>query len=457
VGVAYAFQPTASDADGDTLTFSIAGRPSWAAFDTATGKLSGTPAAGDVASDAGIVISVSDGSNPSVSLPAFTITVQAAGGGSGTTYYVAPTGSDANACTSASPCLTIDRAAGLTNPGDTVSVAAGTYAGFTISNSGTSAQPITYLANGTVTIGNATDANAGYGIFISNVSYVTVDGFQIQGTTRKGIAARNASPTAPMFGLTIRNNKISNTQEEGMYVSEVNASLIENNTITDVGLAGILTNGDNLTGHGIYLANSGSKNTIIRGNTLKSSAPHPGNGIHMNGDLSVGGDGLITGLTIENNRLLGGFVNGLSMDGVQDSDIRNNIIVGTSHDGIRAYMGDGAAGPTNLRIVNNTVSAPASDALKTSEEAGPSTIFNNILCGNGGGPACDPAHSIVFTTTASATSNNLATFSASTTDYTPLAPAIGTGIPSFNSVVAPTTDIDGKARTVPYDIGAVAH
>ena len=33
-GQAYSFQPTASDADGDTLAFSITGRPSWASFNT---------------------------------------------------------------------------------------------------------------------------------------------------------------------------------------------------------------------------------------------------------------------------------------------------------------------------------------------------------------------------------------------------------------------------------------
>jgi len=45
VGAAYSFQPTASDADGNTLTFAISGRPAWANFNTATGQLSGTPRA----------------------------------------------------------------------------------------------------------------------------------------------------------------------------------------------------------------------------------------------------------------------------------------------------------------------------------------------------------------------------------------------------------------------------
>ena len=70
----YDFAPTANDPDGDPLSFSIAGLPGWAAFDTATGRLSGNPTAGDAGIYAGIRISVSDGRDTS-SLPAFAITV----------------------------------------------------------------------------------------------------------------------------------------------------------------------------------------------------------------------------------------------------------------------------------------------------------------------------------------------------------------------------------------------
>ncbi len=73
-GSAYSFTPSASDANGNSLTFSIASKPSWATFSTSTGKLSGTPAAGDVGTTSGIVISVSDGSL-SAALPSFSITV----------------------------------------------------------------------------------------------------------------------------------------------------------------------------------------------------------------------------------------------------------------------------------------------------------------------------------------------------------------------------------------------
>ncbi len=71
---AYSFTPSASDADGDALTFSIQNKPSWASFSTANGKLSGTPTAAQIGSYGNIVISVSDGEAKS-SLAAFSINV----------------------------------------------------------------------------------------------------------------------------------------------------------------------------------------------------------------------------------------------------------------------------------------------------------------------------------------------------------------------------------------------
>lgn len=73
-GVPYSFKPTASDLDGDSLMFSVVGKPSWAAFDAGTGRLSGTPVASDAGTYSGITISVSDGATSS-SLSAFSIVV----------------------------------------------------------------------------------------------------------------------------------------------------------------------------------------------------------------------------------------------------------------------------------------------------------------------------------------------------------------------------------------------
>ncbi len=90
VGQSYSFTPTASDPDGDNLTFSIQNMPPWAQFNTASGALSGTPQAGDAGSYANISISVSDG-NLGDTLPQFTITVNQVSLGSVTLNWTPPT------------------------------------------------------------------------------------------------------------------------------------------------------------------------------------------------------------------------------------------------------------------------------------------------------------------------------------------------------------------------------
>jgi hypothetical protein len=98
-GQDYEFVPAAADADGDALTFSIARKPSWASFDPATGRLSGTPDGGDVGSFTNIAISVSDG-QANASLPAFAITVDQIALGSATLSWMPPTeNSDGSALT----------------------------------------------------------------------------------------------------------------------------------------------------------------------------------------------------------------------------------------------------------------------------------------------------------------------------------------------------------------------
>jgi len=74
VGRPYSFQPSAADADGDPLTFSISNAPAWTHFDSTTGRLWGTPQAADLGSQAQIVISVSDGTRTKA-LPQFALAV----------------------------------------------------------------------------------------------------------------------------------------------------------------------------------------------------------------------------------------------------------------------------------------------------------------------------------------------------------------------------------------------
>ncbi len=114
-GSAYVFVPIAFDADGDSLSFSIQNRPSWAAFSSLTGALTGLPDSGNAGEYATVLISVSDGTQ-SATLPSFTITVTATNAAPvisgtpptsvdvGSSYNFTPDASDAG-CYNGPSCL----------------------------------------------------------------------------------------------------------------------------------------------------------------------------------------------------------------------------------------------------------------------------------------------------------------------------------------------------------------
>lgn len=90
IGSRYAFTPSASDPDGDQLSFSVQNLPSWASFDAQSGQLSGTPSAADVRRYDNIRISVTDG-EAMTSLAPFSIDVVSTALGTATLSWSAPT------------------------------------------------------------------------------------------------------------------------------------------------------------------------------------------------------------------------------------------------------------------------------------------------------------------------------------------------------------------------------
>ncbi|HEX6999858.1 MAG TPA: putative Ig domain-containing protein [Gammaproteobacteria bacterium] len=90
VGQLYDFRPTATDPDGDALSFSIANRPDWLSFDPKTGRLSGTPGAGDLGAYENITIQVAANGRYDT-LPPFDIEVVAVGTRSVTLTWLPPT------------------------------------------------------------------------------------------------------------------------------------------------------------------------------------------------------------------------------------------------------------------------------------------------------------------------------------------------------------------------------
>jgi len=392
-------------------------------------------------------------------------------------YYVAPPplGEDGNPGTLSAPWATLQYAADQVSAGDEVIVFDGNYAGFRLATSGTVSDPIYFHAQGSevvIDIAGPTDD----GIRLQNISYVIIEGFRIEDMPEFGIAHRGATPDEPVHGLVIRGNTVISSGNVGMYLSEVADSLIEDNTILQS------------NNHGIYLANAGSDSTTLRSNHISGNLTA---GIHFNGDLSIGGDGIISGLLIENNILHDNGQNGLNMDGVQDSLIQNNLIYGNASNGIRAYRIDAAQGPRGLRIINNTIHVPADGywCLRITEDLGDILAFNNILMNDyayGGSIALDhtagfaSAHNAVvdrFTPDRSDTILTLQQWQQlgydegsfltqpaalfvdpGTADYRLKtgSPAVDVGLSGFVGYSAPSEDLSGAARPVgvAVDLGA---
>lgn len=372
----------------------------------------------------------------------------------------------------------IQAAATAAKAGDTVLVYEGSYAGFQVTTSGTQTSPIVFKTSGTAVI--TSGGPTGDGARLENVSYVTVEGFKIENVAARCVAARGAIPTNPMKEITIKNNTCYNSTTEGFYLSQVGNSVIENNTITSAG------KGIGTRNHGFYLANAGSDNTIIRNNIITKSN---GEGLHVNGDVNVGGDGLVSGLTIEKNIIYNNLYNGLSFDGVQDSLIQNNIVYDNARHGLRGYDGDGASGPKNLKVINNTFSVPSTGGwpIKLSEDGGGHVIFNNILLNesaNGsivvGNTSFTSNNNIIkdkFSVNSETSTSTLSQWQAqgydtnskiataaevfinpASSDYhlKDLSKAIDIGAASLASVLAPAQDREGNKRPqgVAFDSGA---
>ena len=279
---------------------------------------------------------------------------------------------------------TIQAAVNAAHAGDTVLVYDGNYAGFSVSVSGTAARHLVIRAVGNGAVINLANGS-GEGITLSNVSHVTVEGFTVNGMSGYGLATHNGSPTNPMRGLIIRNNTVRDSGSSNIYLSQVADSLVEGNVASG-----------SKASHGIYLANGGSDNTTLRGNRCYENFK---NGIHLNGDQSVGGDGLHSGINLDGNTLYANTDNGMDIDGLQDSTIQNNLIYGNGRNAVRVFRIDAAAGPKNLRIVNNTLAVPSGGgwAVKLTEDTGGHVIFNNILWAESGASGSLAVASTSFT------------------------------------------------------------
>ncbi|MBV6406338.1 MAG: right-handed parallel beta-helix repeat-containing protein [Flavobacteriales bacterium] len=282
------------------------------------------------------------------------------------TWHVSTTGNDAASGLSlATAWATPQHASDLAMAGDTVLVHPGNYPGFAaMDHSGTTSAPIVFRASGPgVHITSPCSYNGLDGINVEGVEWVVIEGFTVNDMPRTGIR------TALSDHITIRHNHCANNYKWGILTGFAEHVVIEHNVCIG-----------SVDEHGIYVSNS-ADDPIIRFNTC---ADNHGNGIHMNGDESMGGDGVIGNARIYGNTIHGNGVgggSGINCDGVVDAVIHNNLLYDNHASGISLYRIDGGAPSTGNKVYNNTVvnAADGRWCLNIGEGCTGNQALNNIL------------------------------------------------------------------------------
>jgi hypothetical protein len=207
---------------------------------------------------------------------------------SASTYHVSPAGDDTTGTGSgAAPWREIRKALTVAQPGDEILAADGAYLGFTVSDLGAIASPILIQAEGTnAEILPTTDRGGQFdpdNIAIWSSTNVVVDGFRSFGAKRAAVRIVASSQ------ITIRNGVYGNNAIWAVVTSHSDDVVVENCDLFG-----------SRTQHGSTsptAATARSRGAIA--STTTSAR------IRAYGDVTQGGDGLITGAVFEGNRIYG--------------------------------------------------------------------------------------------------------------------------------------------------------
>ena len=281
-----------------------------------------------------------------------------------TDYWVKNGGNDGAGGTSvAAAWATLPHAAAVVAPGDTVHVLDGSYQGFYLTTSGTSAAPITFKAEGAAVQITADNPTTPDGINLEGASHVVIDGFVVDGRTRAGVRAVTAS------FVTVRNCKLGFNGHWGILTGFVDDFLAEGSEAHHSQLE-----------HGIYVSNSCAR-PVVRGNIVHDNHA---NGLHFNGDVSEGGTGRIDDALVEGNVIYGngaGGGSGINMDGSVGGVVRNNLLYDNHASGVSLYRIDASTGSTGNLVENNTIvnAADARWCVNINTGSTGNVVRNNIL------------------------------------------------------------------------------
>jgi Right handed beta helix region len=238
-----------------------------------------------------------------VATAAIALPVVASAASSSTLYvdYTNKSCTDTGSGTEAAPFCTIQAAANAAVAGDTVQVAAGVWGPVDITDSGTAAEPITFLGIGDPTAGYSDGFDGGApvanGIEVDGASNIIVRGFDAVGTTNPILVDNATNVTVDQDGAAwdsaVADIQISGTSSDVTVSRNYFGNAQSSNTgiQVDAGVQDVtITTNQVKTDDSAGIVADGATGTVVNSNTVTTQC---GAGITLSGAS--------TGSTVENN------------------------------------------------------------------------------------------------------------------------------------------------------------
>ena len=270
---------------------------------------------------------------------------------------------------------TLQEAVDRAQPGDVILAHGGQHAGCRIEKPGKPNAWITLkAAPGEVARVHAPGPKNRHGAVIEVESfakdaypaYWIIEGLRVSGAKGAGIDIRGVADR-PTHDFIVRRNLVERSGRTGIFLAFCNHALIEGNLSR--------FNGE----HGIYVSNS-SDFPVARGNLLQGNRCC---GLHVNGDASMGGDGMVSFAVIEGNWIWANGDKGgaaLNFDGLMDGVVRRNYIHGNKAGGITLFKGDAAQASSRNVVEENVLHMPKGSRWAVNVSA--SEAEGNLFSGN---------------------------------------------------------------------------
>lgn len=289
----------------------------------------------------------------------------------GQIYHVDVTGMDSDDGSEHKPWASPGHALARVKAGDTVLINPGHYVvreQISIRTSGEKDRPIIIRGNGQGVVMDFTECPARNAFEVHFASYIVIE------------------------NLTVYASREANSR--GIRLTHSNGSVVRNNIVSGAGHANLFSSlSDHVTFEGneayhgligLYVADS-SDYPVVRGNILRENS---GIGLHMNGDIHSGGDGIISYALVENNLIFHNEHSGINCDGVTHSVFRNNVLYDNKKRGIAFFKGDGAVPSEDNMVIHNTVVMPpgAFYGIGANYGAYRNAFYNNIILCEGNTP-----------------------------------------------------------------------